>query len=147
MLLYARSCILHIYIKNIIMKQQFYGIKYPFTTESKKLAFFDLNESREESVRSMLLHIILTPKGQRLRQPEFGTNLIKYIFEQNTEDDTWDSIKGEIKREVSKYLPEVVFNDINILHNTEEEHSIYIEVDYGVEYYGKITNNKVLVKL
>lgn len=128
------------------MEQQFYGIKYPFTTESKKLAFFDLNETREESVRSMLLHIILTPKGQRLRHPEFGTNLIRYIFEQNTED-TWDSIKGEIKREVSKYLPEVVFNDINILHNTEEEHSIYIEVDYGVEYYGKITKNKVVVKL
>ena len=61
------------------MSKQFYGIKYPFSEESDRLTFFDLNENKNESVRSMLLHILFTPKGQRLRQPNFGTNLIKYI--------------------------------------------------------------------
>lgn len=128
------------------MKKQFYGIKYPFSNESEKLTFFDVNETKEESVRSMLLHIILTPKGQRLRQPNFGTNLIKFIFDSNT-NYTWDDIKEEIRRQVSFYLPKVIFNDIIIKHNIEEENSIYIEIDYSVEDSGVITRNKTMVKL
>ena len=123
-----------------------YGIKYPFTNESDSLTFFDLNETKEESVRSMLLHIILTPKGQRLRHPNFGTDIIKFIFEPN-DSDTWEDIKEEIRTQVSLYLPEVVFNDIKIIHNTEEENSIYLMIEYTVNSNGVRTKNKTMVKL
>ena len=128
------------------MKKQFYGIKYPFSDESQRLTFFDLNETKEESVRSILLHIIFTPKGQRLRHPNFGTDLIKFIFDNNSSN-TWDGIKEEIRKQVSYYLPEIIFNDINIKHNTEEENSVYVEIDYSVEDEGILTRNKTLVKL
>lgn len=128
------------------MSKQFYGIKYPFTNESDSLTFFDLNETKEESVRSMLLHIILTPKGQRLRHPNFGTDIIKFIFEPN-DSDTWEDIKEEIRTQVSLYLPEVVFNDIKIIHNTEEENSIYLMIEYTVNSNGVRTKNKTMVKL
>lgn len=128
------------------MNKQFYGIKFPLSEESDRLTFFDLNENKLDSVRSMLLHIILTPKGQRLRQPNFGTDLIKYVFEQN-DGITWNGIKDEIRQQVSLYLPNVVFNDINIQHNLEESNSIYIEVDYSVTHNGRTTTNKTLVKL
>jgi phage baseplate assembly protein W len=95
------------------MSKQFYGIKYPISEESDSLTFFDLNESKFESAKSMLLHIILTPKGQRLRHPNFGTNLIKFIFEQN-DSQTWDSIKEDIRKQVGLYLSEVHFDDIQI---------------------------------
>ena len=88
------------------MSEQFYGIKYPFSEDSEMLTFLDLNESEEESVKSMLLHIIFTPKGQRLRKPEFGTQLMYFLFEPN-DNDTWDSIKEDIRRQVSLYLPQV----------------------------------------
>lgn len=128
------------------MSKQFYGIKYPFSEESDRLTYFDLNETFEEGIKSMLLHIILTPKGQRLRQPLFGTDLIKYIFEQNDED-TWLSIKNEIRKQISFYLPEVTFNNVNIIQNNENMHDIYVEVDYSVEHNGKTTNNKTFVKI
>lgn len=128
------------------MNKQFYGIKFPLSEESDRLTFFDLNENKLDSIRSMLLHIILTPKGQRLRQPNFGTDLIKYVFEQN-DGTTWNGIKDEIRQQVSLYLPNVVFNDINIQHNLEESNSIYIEVDYSVTHNGRTTTNKTLVKL
>lgn len=128
------------------MSKQFYGIKYPLSEESDRLTYFDLNETVEDGVKSMLLHIIFTPKGQRLRQPTFGTNLIKYIFEQNDEE-SWAGIKDEIHKQVSFYLPQVTFNDIKIIHNSNNEHDIYVEVDYSVENNGQITNNKTLVKV
>ena len=128
------------------MNKQFYGITYPFNDESERLTFLDMNETKNEGVRSMLLHIILTPKGQRLRMPNFGTNLIKYIFETN-EDETWEDIKSEIRKQVSLYLPEVIFDDIKIIHNTEEQNSIFVEVIYSVENNGITTQNKTIVKL
>lgn len=128
------------------MNKQFYGIKYPLSEESNRLTFFDLNESKRDSIQSMLLHIILTPKGQRLRHPNFGTDLIKYVFEPN-DSTTWEDIKSEIRKQVSFYLPNVTFNDINIQHNLDEANSIYVEIDYSVNINGVTTINKALVKL
>jgi phage baseplate assembly protein W len=94
----------------------------------------------------MLLHIILTPKGQRLRRPNFGTDLIKYVFEPN-DSSTWSIIKEEIRKQIALYLPEVSFEDIAIKHNLEEENSIYVEIDYSVNQNGVNVKNKTLVKL
>ena len=129
------------------MNAQFYGIKYPFSEESELLTFFDLDETKLDGIRSKILHIIFTPKGQRLRHPEFGTDLIKYIYEPN-DSITWDAIKEEIRKQISRYLPEVIFNNISILQNPEEnEHAIFVEVDYSVQDKGVTTQNKTLVRL
>lgn len=128
------------------MTKQFYGIKYPLSEESEKLTFFDMNESMIDGVKSKLLHLILTPKGQRLRHPEFGTDLIKFIFESN-DNTTWGLIKEEINKQVSLYIPEIIFEDINIHHNLEESNSVYVEVDYSVNDNGRTVKNKALVKL
>lgn len=128
------------------MAKQFYGIKYPFSEESERLTFLDMNETKEDSIRSMLLHIIFTPKGQRLRRPDFGTNLIKYIFESN-DSQTWNNIKNEITNQVALYLPQVSFKDIKIMHNTDEENSIYVQVSYEININGKITDNNTVVKI
>lgn len=129
------------------MNAQFYGIKYPFSEESELLTFFDLDETKLDGIRSKILHIIFTPKGQRLRHPEFGTDLIKYIFEPN-DSITWDAIKEEIRKQVSRYLPEVIFNNISILQNPEEnDHAIFVEVDYSIQDKGVTTQNKTLVRL
>lgn len=128
------------------MTKQLYGIKYPLSEESEDLTFFDMNDNKVDGARSMLLHLILTPKGQRLRHPNFGTNLIRFVFEPN-DANTWNSIKKEIREQVALYLPDVVFEDINIHHNVEEMNSIYVEIDYSVKDNGKTIKNKTLVKL
>ena len=106
------------------MSKQFYGIKYPFSEESDRLTFFDLDETKNDGIKSKILHIIFTPKGQRLRRPDFGTDLIRFIFEPN-DGETWDMIKNQIRTQISMYLPEVTFNDISIIRNDEEEHRTY----------------------
>jgi phage baseplate assembly protein W len=126
------------------MIKQFYGIKFPFSEESDELTFFDMNESKEDGVKSMLLHIILTPKGQRLRHPNFGTDLIKYVFEPN-DDTTWSQIKEDIRKQINFYLPEVIFEDISIVEN--EDNGMYVEIEYSIENNGIISKNKTLVKL
>jgi phage baseplate assembly protein W len=128
------------------MNQQFYGIKYPFSEESDSLTFFDLNETEDDRVRSIILHIIFTPKGQRLRNPNFGTDLIKFIFEPN-DNYTWESVKEEIQKQISFYLPQVKFNNINVVPSEEDDREVFVELDYTVISEGTEKQNKVLVKV
>ena len=104
----------------------------------------DLNDTYADGVKSQVLHVIFTPKGQKLRDPEFGTDLIKYIF--NPSDlNTFNEIKGEITRQITKYVPSVEFRDIVIYEN--DENGIIVMVEYGVKKGNKTEITTVAVKL
>lgn len=113
-------------------KDTLYGIKYPFSNESWRESYFDLNESLREYIESELLHILLTPKGQRLRRPEFGTDLIKYIFEP-TDGETWTNMKNDITKQVRACLPRVNFKDVNVYRNNDDDNSTYLVVHYSMQ--------------
>lgn len=112
--------------------KQEYGIKYPFTTDGNTGSIVDINTTIKSKVRSILMHIIFTPKGQKLRDPNFGTDLIRTIFEANVSE-TWESIRTEIMNAVKVYLPEVTINDIEILKNDENIYQAYVKIAYSVK--------------
>lgn len=107
------------------------GIKFPFGIKSLEKTFLDLDRNPQDAIKSAIMHLIFTPKGQRVRNPEFGTNLIQYIFNPN-DSQTWGEIKNEIKESVSKFVPNTNLDDIEIY-----------EVDDGL---GLVANIKYTVK-
>ena len=125
---------------------QKYGIKYPFTTDNDDGTYIDLNKTYGEGIQSQVLHVIFTPKGQKLREPDFGTDLVKYIFSQS-DSSTFGSIKGEISSQIAKYVPEVEFRDISIYNSEGDDNSIVVMVEYGVKQGNKTEVTKVAVKL
>ena len=125
---------------------QKYGIKYPFTTDNDDGTYIDLNKTYGEGIQSQVLHVIFTPKGQKLRDPDFGTDLIKYIFSQS-DSSTFGSIKAEISSQIAKYVPEVEFRDISIYNSEGDDNSIVVMVEYGVKQGNKTEVTKVAVKL
>ena len=77
------------------------GITYPFNgdslgrTDTQNYAsgsasgnqgVFGLSFSTEEQAISNLKNLILTSKGERFKQPDFGCRLAFFIFEQNSEE-------------------------------------------------------------
>ena len=125
---------------------QKYGIKYPFTTDNDDGTYIDLNKTYGEGIQSQVLHVIFTPKGQKLRDPDFGTDLVKYIFSQS-DSSTFGSIKGEISSQISKYVPDFEFRDISIYNSEGDDNSIVVMVEYGVKQGNKTEVTKVAVKL
>lgn len=112
-------------------KKQFYGIKYPFIAQDEENYFVDLNKDIKSKIQSLLIHVVFTPKGQKIRDPEFGTDLIQFIFNPN-DMDTWDGIKEEVKKVVSKYIKGITINEILILPSNDERHDIYVRLDYSI---------------
>ena len=108
--------------------------------------FLDLNTDLKSKVSSEIAHVILTPKGSRLRNPEFGTNLVKYIFDPN-DNTTWDDVKRDAVETVKKYVKDVELEDINVFQDTKEEHAIYLDMYYIVKKGKNTENNRTVIKL
>ncbi len=111
---------------------QRYGIRYPFTLENDDELYMDLNTTREEALKSRLLHVIFTPKGQRLRNPDFGTDLIKYIFEP-ADETTFDRLRNDISQQVYKYVPDVSFKDISIYNDEKSDNGKIVIIHYTIK--------------
>jgi phage baseplate assembly protein W len=129
-----------------MLKQQNFGIAYPFTSTDFQKFFVDVNNLPKDKVRSEIMHVIFTPKGQRIRMPEFGTDLIKYVFEIN-DTDSWPLIKQEIMNSVTKYVNNVVLNNIQIMKNEDDASEVYVRIDYSVKEGKKTTNDSIITRL
>lgn len=126
--------------------RQQYGIKYPFTTNLDNGQFIDINLSIKSKIRSIVMHIVFTPKGQKIRDPEFGTDLIKSIFDPN-EEKSWEKIKEEISKSLAKYLPSVSLNNIEMLKNEEDAHEVYVKIQYSIKTDSGIQSDSVITTL
>jgi phage baseplate assembly protein W len=127
-------------------KKQYYGIKYPFTDNDVENYFVDVNKETKDKVKSLLMHVVFTPKGQKLRDPEFGTDLIKYIFEQNDET-SLDGIKMEVMDAVKKYINGVTVNGISMLEDDTDKHHVYVRLDYTVSNGIKKETDSLVTKV
>ena len=97
---------------------KYININYPFK-DSPKGFFLDLNSGDQQAIKADLMHLILTRKGQRLYNPDFGTDLLKFIFE--PEDGmTLNSVKEEVFSTVKKYMPQLKLDELTIEEKVEE---------------------------
>lgn len=121
------------------------GIKFPFTTESIEKPFIDLDIDGKDAIKSSIMHLIFTPKGQRVRNPDFGTNLIQYIF--NPDDSqTWSDIKSEIRESVSKFVPNTNIDDITI-STTDNGLGLIASITYTVKDNSFSNTYQLITKL
>lgn len=127
-------------------KRQWFGIKYPFTNNDYQNFFVDVNMSQKDKIRSQIMHVVFTPKGQRLRNPEFGTDLIKYIFSQN-DSVSWEGVKNEIVSSVEKFVPNCTINDVRVAQSDDERAEIYVRLDYSVREGNLTTNDSIVTQI
>ncbi len=125
---------------------QKYGIKYPFSSNNDDNILLDVNGTYMDGIKSQVLHVLFTPKGQKIRDPEFGTNLIKFIFEQGDET-TLNDVKNELTMQIKKYVPNVEFRDVKVFKDDTENNGIVVMVEYGVKVGNKVEVTTVGVKL
>ena len=94
------------------MPNQKYGITFPFK-DSQEGLFLSMNNLPDDEVRSNLMHLILTLKGSRYFLPDFGTNLMKYIFEP-LDGGTKKVIEKEIREAVKKFIPNLQITKVDV---------------------------------
>ena len=127
-----------------------YNIKYPLEDDSNNNTYFKLTQITKDAFSSDLLLLLLTEKGERYYEPDYGTNLLKYIFEPN-DNITATDIEQEIKNTVSQYIPNLKIKLITFNWNKDDlgnpipdtELSVKVEFTYSEDAFSE---NGELVK-
>jgi phage baseplate assembly protein W len=85
----------------------------------------------KDQVISNVRNLILTNRGERLMNPEFGTDIYNLLFENNMPD-LEEQIRDSIEAAFEKYMPLCRVEDIVI---TQKEHKIHIMLGFSVKEY------------
>lgn len=124
---------------------KYININYPFK-DSHKGFFLDLNDEDNQAIKADLLHLILTRRGQRLYKPDFGTDLLKFIFE--PEDGmTLNGIKEEIVNVVKAYLPQLQIDELSIEESDEDIYAAVVTIKYTVTDAVFSSSDVVVIKI
>ena len=125
-------------------QKQFLGIKFPFKNDDAENFFVDLNQNDKENVRSQICHVLFTQKGTRYKNWDFGTDIIRYIFEPSDEI-AWDSIKSEAKEAIYRWVNGCVLDDVQVVK--DEKGIVYVRIEYSVKNGNITTNDRFIVTL
>ena len=109
---------------------KFINIDFPFKNSPKGF-FINLNADDQRAIKADLMHLLLTRKGQRLYNPDFGTNLLKFIFEPN-DSMTLQSVREEVEYSIKKYLPKLVVTALTVTPSQDSDYAAVIRIDYKI---------------
>ena len=113
------------------MAQKTYlNIQFPFR-EDPEGKFIELTRDFRKAIKSDLMHLLLTNKGERLYMPDFGANLRRYLFEPNDEA-VLGSIKNEITQAVKTFMPNLTISELTVTPIEGRRHAVIIRIDYVV---------------
>lgn len=97
-----------------------YNITFPFKDDNETRSFIEMNQVTKDSYSSNLLLLLLTQKGERYYESDYGTNLLKYIFEPNDQI-TATEVEEDIRNTVALYIPEVKITSVNFYWDENQD--------------------------
>ena len=103
----------------------------PLRTDDLQGAYV-LTKTFNENARQNVRMIILTEKGEKLTDIDFGCGLRKFLFEPTyAEDTSAESIQDEIEEQLATYAPYIAVTDIDVSLN-ENEQTLGVKVEYVI---------------
>ena len=96
---------------------------------------FAVNFTTINQAKSNLQNLILTKKGERLMQPEFGCDIWKIIFEPIVEGDIESKIENSILDAVNTWLPYLNIDTIlfDYDENDIDTNKIQLEIQFSLK--------------
>ena len=99
-------------IENDLNEDTYIGLELPLTHTQE--GYFKRTKTALEQAKSNIKNLLLTNKGERLGNPNFGTNLISLVFSQENTD-LESRVEEEIRASMSEFLPNI--NIVNLQTN------------------------------
>ena len=115
------------------------GVSLPFDGPAGP---FNSTFSTADQIKSNLINLLLTNKGERLYNPEFGANLKTVLFDGIT-DDLTPIIQNLIHSNVNIFVPEVEIVDI-LVNSDRNTNSVSVTINYRLIISG--TSQQITVQ-
>ena len=105
--------------KNIVI-----GVSLPFNAPG----VFNKTYSTKDQIKSNLVNLLLTDKGERIMNPEFGADIKKSLFD-NITDSSIELLKLKIIDAISIFIPEVILGEISVVPDIDYN-TLNITINY-----------------
>jgi phage baseplate assembly protein W len=107
------------------------GISLPFNGP----VAFNSTYSTYDQIKSNLINLLLTNKGERVFNPEFGSDLRLVLFE-GLNEDIDNEIRSLITTNVAIFVPEVTITNLDIVQD-KDNNSLSLSVQYRINISNK----------
>lgn len=103
-------------------------------TSSNTAGPFSVNYTTIEQSKYNLINLILTKRGERLGQPEFGCDVWRVLFEPIISGDVDTKIENSIIDAVNTWLPYLTIDEIIVDINDEDidRNTINLEIKFSL---------------
>ena len=116
------------------------GLNYKSASGGGKGVFVSSFTTQEQSI-SNLKNLLLTIKGERIFQPDFGTNIQNILFENNTTE-VEEELDQTLRADIEFWLPYISIRNLDIVRNIDE-HSFLIKLEFSVTEEG--ANREIII--
>lgn len=102
--------------------------------------YFDVSYTTKEQIKTNIKSLLLTNKGERLMEPDFGADLKRVLFEPITEDlDT--ILEQRITTAINTWMPYVNVESIiyDVSNSLKDMNRIDLELKYSLKYSNSTT--------
>lgn len=110
------------------------GISIPFNGKS----VFNSTYSSAEQLRSNLINLLLTDKGERFFDIEFGVGLRSMLF-QNIDNDL-DFYENSIKEEIIKNISNIIIHELVLTPQEDNYINLYIKYSSNTDMKTDVVN-------
>ena len=104
------------------------GIEFPLDYSQE--GFFRKTKTIRQQVKSNIRNLLLTEKGERVFQPNFGSNLKSLLFEQITPT-LLENVENNIRESLSTWLPYVNVNNLVAVQDDRNLNQVLISLEYS----------------
>jgi phage baseplate assembly protein W len=94
--------------------------------------------------KANLINYLLTNKGERVFNPNFGADLRNLVFE-NIVELTSDELQERIQNDIKNYFPQVVIEEIKF-NNIPDSNSINFSLTYNILNFGITDDIQILLQ-
>ena len=95
-----------------------------------------------EQVKSNIKNLLLTKKGERVMQPEFGSGLQEALFEMN-DTKLEERLEDIINNAIETWLPYITVDSVDIQASNESKDRNRVNVSIKYKYSNNINLNEV----
>ena len=100
------------------------GVAFPLDDTN----MFKGTQTLKEQVKANLINLLLTQPGERVNEPNFGVGLKHFLFEQNIDIDSLNTV---INEQINFYIPEISLID-TVVDFLDDEHLLFIKIIYSI---------------
>jgi len=128
--------------------------RYPIDSEGRKAvgfsipfngpAVFNPTFTTRDQTKSNLINYLLTNKGERVFNPNFGADLRNLLFE-NVIDRTTDELQSKIQNDINIFFPQVDIKEIRF-DNQPDDNTINFTLVYTIKNFGITDDITILLQ-